>query len=175
MKTYSISTRYSTITIELSFYVLLYVYNCNIIINRSEKNAKKHGRSTRDYLRGSIPPEGVFLNYRCYSSTFLHMQHFFTEIYADPILDELGCHGEKNKMATVDLTHTFNIINYITKYYVFSSENNFTLKCNVKPNVLKFTFTFKLHCANIYMLAAICIQSLTLNTMIIPLILVGSR
>ena len=64
--------------------------------------------------------------------------------------------------------------NYITKYYIFSSANNFTLKCNVKPNVLKFTFTFKLHCANIYMLAAICIQSLTLNTMIIPLILVGS-
>ena len=25
--------------------------------------------------------------------------------------------------------------NYITKYYIFSSENNFTLKCNVKPNV----------------------------------------
>ena len=78
-------------------------------------------------------------------------------------------------MAAVDLTHTFNIINYITKYYKFISENNFTLKCNVKPNVLKFTFTFKLHCANIYMLAAICIQSLTLNTMVIPLILVGSR
>ena len=71
-------------------------------------------------LRGSIPPEGAFLNYRCYSSTFLNMQHFLTEIYADPILDELGCHGEKNKMATVDLTHTFNIINYITKYYIFS-------------------------------------------------------
>ena len=82
---------------------------------------------------------------------------------------------KKNKMAAVDLTHTFNIINYITKYYIFISENNFTLKCNVKPNVLKFTFTFKLHCANIYMLAAICIQSLTLNTMVIPLILVGSR
>ena len=64
--------------------------------------------------------------------------------------------------------------NYITKYYIFSSENYFTLKCNVKSNVLKFTFTFKLHCANIYMLAAICIQLLTLNTMIIPLILVGS-
>ena len=66
--------------------------------------------------------------------------------------------------------------NYITKYYIFSSENNFTLKCNVTPNVglLKFTFIFKLHCANIYMLAAICIQSLTLNTIIIPLILVGS-
>ena len=50
------------------------------------------------------------------------------------------------------------------------------MKCNVKPNVglLKFTFIFKLHCANIYMLAAICIQSLTLNTIIIPLILVGS-
>ena len=62
--------------------------------------------------------------------------------------------------------------NYITKYYIFSSENNFTLKCNIKRNVLKFTF--KLHCAN-YMLAAICIQSLTLNTMIIQLILVGSR
>ena len=73
------------------------------------------------------------------------MQHFLTEIYADPILDELGCHGEKNKIAAVDLTHTFNIINYITKYYIFISENNFTLKCNVKPNVLKFTFTFKLH------------------------------
>ena len=73
----------------------------------------------------------------------------------------------------------FNIYfqhNYITKYYIFSSENNFTLKCNVKPNVglLKFTFIFKLHCANSYMLAAICIQSLTLNTIIIPLILVGS-
>ena len=96
MKTYGISTRYSTITIELSFYVLLYVYNCNVIINRSEKNAKtKHGRSARDYLRGFIPREGVFLNYRCYSSTFLNMQHFLTEIYADPILDELGCHGEK--------------------------------------------------------------------------------
>ena len=65
--------------------------------------------------------------------------------------------------------------NYIRKYYIFSYENNFTLKCNVKPNVLKFTF--KLHCANIYMLAAICrpIQSMTLNTMIIPLILAGSR
>ena len=62
---------------------------------------------------------------------------------------------KKNKMAAVDLTHTFNIINYITKYYIVSSENNFTLKCNVKPNVLKFTFTFKLHCANIYMLVAI--------------------
>ena len=96
------------------------------------------------------------------------MQHFLTEIDADPILDELGCHGEKKKMAAVDLTHTFNIINYITKYYIFSSENNFTLKCNVKPNVLKFTFTLKLHCANSYMLAAICIQSLTLNTMVIP-------
>ena len=84
---------------------------------------------------------------------------------------------KKTKMTAVDLTHTFNIINYrpITKYYIFSSENNFTLKCNVKPNVLKFTFTFKLHCANIYMLAAICIQSLTLNTMVIPLFLVGSR
>ena len=45
--------------------------------------------------------------------------------------------------------------NYITKYYIFSSEINFTLKCNVKINVLKFAFTFKLHCANIYMLAAI--------------------
>ena len=65
--------------------------------------------------------------------------------------------------------------NYITKYYIFSSENNFTLKCTVKSNVLKFTFTFQLHCANIYKLAAICIQSLTLNTMIIQLILVGSR
>ena len=43
---------------------------------------------------------------------------------------------KKNKMAAVDLTHTFNIINYITKYYIFTSENNFTLKCNVKPNVL---------------------------------------
>ena len=66
--------------------------------------------------------------------------------------------------------------NYITKYDIFSSENNFTLTCNVKPNVglLKFTFIFKLHCAHIYMLAAICIQSLTLNTIIIPFILVGS-
>ena len=84
---------------------------------------------------------------------------------------------KKNTMAAVDLTHIFNITNYITKYYIFSSENNFTLKCNVKPNVLKFTFTFKLHCANMYMVAAIsiCIQSLTLNTMVIPLILVGSR
>ena len=63
-------------------------------------------------------------------------------------------------MAAVDLTHTFNIINYITKYYIFSSENNFTLKCNVKPNVLKLTFTFKLHCANIYMLAAIFLYSI---------------
>ena len=81
-----------------------------------KKCKKKHGRSTRDYLMGSIPPEGVILNYRCYSSTFLNMQHFWTEIYADPILDELGCHGEKKtKMAAVDLTHTFNIINYITK------------------------------------------------------------
>ena len=81
MKIYGISTRYSTITIELSFYVLLYMYNCNVIIIRSEKKAKKkHGRSTRDYLRGFIPPEGVFLNYRCYSSTFLNMQHFLTEI-----------------------------------------------------------------------------------------------
>ena len=58
---------------------------------------------------------------------------------------------KKNKMAAVDLTYFQH--NYITKYYIFSSENNFTLKCNVKPNVLKFTFTFKLHCANI--LAAI--------------------
>ena len=59
---------------------------------------------------------------------------------------------------------------------IFSSENNFTLKCNVKSNVglLKFSFIFKLHCANIYMLAAICIQSLTLSQIIIPLILVGS-
>ena len=66
--------------------------------------------------------------------------------------------------------------NYITKYYIFSSENNFTLKYNVTPNVglLKFTFIFKLHCPNMYMLAAICIQSLTLNTIIIPLILIGS-
>ena len=81
MKTYGISTRYSTITIELSFYVLLYVYNCNVIINRSEFFFfLKHGRSTRDYLRGFIPPEGVFLNYRCYSSTFLNMQQFLTEI-----------------------------------------------------------------------------------------------
>ena len=69
----------------------------------------------------------------------------------------------KNKITAVDLTHTFNIINYITKYYIFSSENNFTLKSNVKPNGLKFTFTFKLHCANMYMLAAIGIQSLTLT------------
>ena len=97
MKTYGISTRYSTIKIELSFYVLIYVYNCNVIINRSEKMQKKHGRSTRDYLRGSIPPEGMFLNYRCYSSTFLNMQHFLTEIYANPILDELGCHGGKKQ------------------------------------------------------------------------------
>ena len=80
MKIYGISTRYSTITIELSFYVLLYVYNCNVVIIRSEKNAKQNGRSTRDYLRGFIPPEGVFLNCRCYSSTFLNMQHFLTEI-----------------------------------------------------------------------------------------------
>ena len=59
---------------------------------------------------------------------------------------------------------------------IFSSENKFTLKCNVKSNVglLKFSFLFELHCANIYMLAAICIQSLTLNKIIIPLILVGS-
>ena len=89
----------------------------------------------------------------------------------------------KNKMAAVDLTHTFNIYN---KVLLFSSENNFTLTCNVKPNVLKFTFTFKLHCANIDMLAAIGstlyvtavnngqLISLTLNTMIITLILVGS-
>ena len=72
----------SAITIELSFFVLLYVYNCNVIINCSEKKRKKkHGRSTRDYLRGFIPPEGLFLYYRpCYSSTFLNMQHFLIEI-----------------------------------------------------------------------------------------------
>ena len=76
-----------------------------------KKMQKKHGRSTRDYLRGFIPPEGVFHNYRCYSSTFLNMQHFLTEILkADPILDELGCMVKKNKMVAVDLTHTFNII-----------------------------------------------------------------
>ena len=55
-------------------------------------------------------------------------------------------------MTAVDLTYFQH--NYITKYYIFSSENNFTLKCNVKPYVLKFTFIFKLHCANMYMLAA---------------------
>ena len=55
-------------------------------------------------------------------------------------------------MAAVDTTYFQH--NYITKYYIFSSENNFTLKCNVKPNILKFTFIFKLHCANVYMLAA---------------------
>ena len=82
MNTYGISTRYSTITIELSFYMLLCVYNSNVIINLSEKKCKKkHGRSTRDYLRGFIPPEGVLLlTYRCYSSTFLNMQQFLTEI-----------------------------------------------------------------------------------------------
>ena len=51
----------------------------SVIINLSEK-MQKNGRSTGNYLSGFIPPEGVFLNYRCYSSTFLNMQQFLTEI-----------------------------------------------------------------------------------------------
>ena len=97
MKTYGISTRYSTITIELSFYVLLYVYNCNVIINSSEKTAKKTWPLNKGLFKGLHTSRRSVSYYRCYSSTFLNMQHFLTEIYADPILDELGCHGEKEQ------------------------------------------------------------------------------
>ena len=129
MKTYGISTRYSTITIELSFYVFLYLYNCNVMINCSEKMQKKHGRSTWDYLRGFIPPEGVFLLH------FSTCNNFWLEFKLTQFQMSLVAMVKKKQDGRCGF-NTYFQHNYITKYYIFSSENNFTLKCNVKPNVL---------------------------------------
>ena len=75
-------------------------YTCIIAMSSlivQKKLQKKTWPLNKGLFKGLHTSRRSVSYYRCYSSTFLNMQHFLTEIYADPILDELGCHGEKEQ------------------------------------------------------------------------------
>ena len=68
MKTYGISTRYSTITIELSFYVLPYVYNAMSLLI-VQKKMQKNMAAEQGYTKG------VFL--KIIGTSHLHLRNNF--------------------------------------------------------------------------------------------------